>query len=58
MTKEELAEIRRGIEWKANLYALAAELLRDAEDGDQMALRIVARSGLVESLRLVPANPS
>jgi hypothetical protein len=53
MTKEEIANIRRGIEWKANLYALVAELLQEAEDGDPLAMRIVARVGLVEPLRLV-----
>ncbi len=58
MTKDDIAEIRRGIEWKSNLYALADELLREAEAGDPLALRIVARVGLVEPLRLVPTNPS
>ena len=53
MTKAEISEARRGIEWKANLYALVAELLRDAEDGDPMALRILNRTGLAEPLRLV-----
>lgn len=53
LTTEEIQEARRAIEWKANLYALAAELLADAEAGDQFALRIVARVGLVEPLRLV-----
>lgn len=54
MTRAEIDEIRRGIEWKANLYALVAELLRDAEEGDPMALRILNRTGLTEPLRLVP----
>lgn len=53
MTKDEIREARRAIEWKANLYALAAEILADAEAGDPMALRIVTRVGLVEPLRLV-----
>lgn len=53
MTRAEIDEIRRAIEWKANLYALVAELLSDAEDGDAMALQIMARAGLVEPLRLV-----
>ena len=53
MTRAEIDEIRRGIEWKANLYALVAELLRDAEEGDPMAMQIIARAGLVEPLRLV-----
>lgn len=53
MTKDEIREARRAIEWKANLYSLAAEILADAEAGDPMALRIVARVGLVEPLRLV-----
>lgn len=53
MTREEIAEARRAIEWLANLHALAAEVLADAEAGDPLALRIVARVGLVEPLRLV-----
>lgn len=58
MTKDEIAKSRHGIEWKANLYALAAELLQEAEDGDPLALRIVARVGLVEPLRLVSQAPA
>ncbi|WP_374323395.1 hypothetical protein [Aquipseudomonas alcaligenes] len=53
MTKAEISEARRGIEWKANLYALAAEVLSDAEAGDPLALRIVTRVGLVEPLHIV-----
>ncbi|MCQ2029038.1 hypothetical protein [Stutzerimonas zhaodongensis] len=53
MTKEQIIEARRAIEWKANLYALAAELLAEAEAGDPLSLRIVQRVGLTEPLRLV-----
>lgn len=53
MTRAEIAEARRAIEWKANLYALAAELLSEAEQGDLIALRILAKTGLNEPLRLV-----
>lgn len=53
MTKEQITEARRAIEWRANLYALAAEVLADAEAGDPLSLRIVQRVGLVEPLRLV-----
>ncbi|MDR7025309.1 hypothetical protein [Pseudomonas peli] len=53
MTRAEIDEARRGIEWKANLYALVAELLSDAQAGDPMAMQIMARAGLVEPLRLV-----
>lgn len=57
MTRAEIDELRRGIEWKANLYALVAELLSDAQAGDPMAVQIMARAGLVEPLRLVPSSP-
>jgi hypothetical protein len=53
MTKAEIDEARRAIEWKANLYALVAELLRDADLGDPKALRVLASAGIVEPLRLV-----
>ena len=53
MTKAEIDEARRAIEWKANLYALVAELMHDAGQGDPMALRILARAGLVEPPCLV-----
>lgn len=53
MTADEIREARRAIEWLANLHTLAAELLAEAEAGDPFALRIVARVGLVEPLRLV-----
>lgn len=56
MTRAEIDELRRGIEWKANLYALVAELLRDAEEGDPMAMQIIARAGLIEPLRLVTTD--
>jgi hypothetical protein len=52
-TKEEIEKIRRGIEWKANLHALAAEVLRDAAAGDPLCMRIVARVGLVEPLKAI-----
>lgn len=58
MTKSELAEFRRGIEWKANLYALVAELLRDAEAGDPTARRIITRVGITEPLRLATTEKS
>ena len=53
MTKAEISEARRAIEWRANLYALVAELMRDADQGDPLAMRILARAGLVEPPRLV-----
>jgi hypothetical protein len=53
MTKAEIAEARRAIEWKANLYALAAELFSEAEQGDLTALRVLSQAGLLEPLRLV-----
>jgi hypothetical protein len=53
MTKAETEEARRAIEWKANLYALAAELLSEAEQGDPFALRVLSRTSLAEPLRLV-----
>jgi hypothetical protein len=53
MTKEQITEARRAIEWRANLYALAAEVLADAEAGAPLSLRIVQRVGLAEPLRLV-----
>lgn len=53
MTKEQINEARRSIEWKAKLYALAAELLADADAGDPLALRVLARVGMIEPLKLV-----
>ncbi|CAM5241477.1 hypothetical protein SSTU70S_00367 [Stutzerimonas stutzeri] len=53
MTPYQIREARRVIEWKANLYALAAEVLADADAGDPLALRMLARVGLVERLRIV-----
>jgi hypothetical protein len=53
MTRAEIAEAKRVIEWKANLYALAAELLSEAEQGDPFALRVLSRTSLAEPLRLV-----
>ena len=57
MSHEEIAEARRAIEWLANLHALAAEVLADAEAGDPLALRIVTRVGLVEPLHIVEEKP-
>lgn len=56
MTPEEIREARRAIEWKASLYALAAEILAEADAGDPLALRIVASVGLAEPLRLVRSD--
>lgn len=53
MTKEEIAEARRIIEWKANLYSLAAEVLADADAGDPLCTRIAQRVGLTTPLHLV-----
>lgn len=58
MTAEQIKEARQRIEWLANLYALAAEVLADAEAGDPIALRVVARTGLTEPLRLVSQAPA
>lgn len=56
MTPEEIREARLAIEWKSNLYALAAEILADADAGDPLALRIVASVGIAEPLRLVESD--
>ena len=56
MTPEEIRAARLAIEWKANLYALAAEILADADAGDPLALRIVASVGIAEPLRLVESD--
>lgn len=40
MKKSEIDEAKRAIEWKANLYALAAEVMREAEQGDPLALSV------------------
>ena len=56
MTPEEIRAARLEIEWKANLYALAAEILAEADAGDPLALRIVASVGLAVPLRLVRSD--
>lgn len=56
MTPEEIREARQAIEWKANLYAMAAEILADADAGDPLALRIVASVGLAAPLHLVKSE--
>lgn len=53
VTQEEIIEAKRAIRWKANLYALVAEVLDDAEAGDPLAMRIVTSAGLADPLRLV-----
>ncbi|OEO23097.1 hypothetical protein AX279_22495 [Pseudomonas sp. J237] len=45
-TKAELEEARRGIEWKANLYALTDEIIKDAQAGDPMCREIIAKTTL------------
>lgn len=49
-TKAELEDERRAIEWKAALYGIADDLLREAKSGDPIAKMIVAKTAFAPLL--------
>lgn len=56
-TKEEIEAYRQGVEWKANLYAVMDEVIRCADAGDPLCMRVLARVGLCKPPRLVTPEP-
>lgn len=52
-TKEEIDQIRRAMEWKANLYAVVDEVIRCADAGDPLCMRVLEKVGLRLPPRLV-----